>query len=271
LSAPTLPKLSRPRQHGVAARLLRLPSSTHFEWRAPKPEFLAGPKNGLTSLSPEGLDTTSASLVTFEMPVHEAEWVNFTHFLNRHSREEMISTFGFLRLGFGDKASDWEDLSATLNLALRPWGGFGHEGGGGPALTFGSNQGAIRNAKAILQTKVQEAIDSGSIAVKAQDDLAVRVGPVDLRGFMLLDAAEAVHTEARYQRCRWCERAFRLRDKRLRSYCSEQCRGSQTQSKFVARRKARPIGAAAEILSPRSKSKMSPGAAALLKSDFGED
>ena len=271
MSAPTLPKLSRPRQPGRAAQLLRPLSSTHFEWRAPKAEFLKEPEDGLISLSPEGFGTTSKSLVTFEMPAHEGEWVNFTHFLNRHSREEMISTFGFLRLGFGDKASDWEDLSTTLNLALRPWGDFGHEGGAAPALTFGSNQDAIRDARAILLTKVQEAIDSGAIAVKAHDDLAVRAGPVDLRGFMLLDAAEAVHTEARYQRCRWCRRAFRVRDKRPRSYCSEQCRGSQTQSEFVARRKSRPIGAAAEILSPKSKSKMSRSAAELLKSDSGED
>ncbi len=220
-----------------------------FEWRLPERRLLAAGRDGSISLQDGPL---ADALQSYWMAPHSAEWVNFTRAMASSGPIEMISSFGFLRLGNRETSADWADMLHVLNTARGPWGDLKPQtlsarerafGTLPSPQVFGSNEGAISDASALLRERIQQAIADGGVVVNVQDDLVIRVRPTDLRSFMLLDAAEAISTKAEYLTCSHCQNLFRQPDRRRRAYCSLQCRHSDSQKNYRVRQKekAKPV------------------------------
>ncbi len=227
-------RLCRPRQtRGRAAQLLSGPADLSFEWRAPGMELLLESEDG--SISIEKKPATHSGVTSYEMAPYQGAWVNFADFLCRHEPKQMISTFGFLRGGNRDARGDWQDMLFALTPARSLWGDLEPQETGAPALAFAASETSIEDATSTLRRAIRGAIEDDGIAVRVQMDLDVQIRPTDLRAFMLLDAAEAIHTRALYLECINCEWIFRHPDKRQRSFCSTACRSQYNQKNFLAR------------------------------------
>ena len=208
-----------------------------FDWQVPEPGLVIEGNDGSIAIDPAS--ARQDALRHYAIGSYDAEWVNFTQAAMTSTPKEMIEGVGFLRLGYRDEVADWADMQHVLGTALRPWGDVIEQKNGVRALVFGSNEAAIADAQSALHAKLQEAIADGGITVMAQHDIAVRARPTDLRSFMLLDAAEAIQSQAEYHKCANCQSMFRPQDKRPRAYCSLYCRGALNRRNYLARKKQR--------------------------------
>ena len=155
----------------------------------------------------------------------------------------IISEFGFLRGGTAEKSEDWEDTFRVLDTALRPWGDFRPKSKGveTPTLFFGTVESSVLEAKSVVRAEIEAAISQGVIAIEIEEDMQLSIKPKDLRSFMLLDASQAILTQAEYTQCSNCGNAFRARDNRQRSYCHIGCRNTLNQKNYMKRKSQKDI------------------------------
>ena len=206
-----------------------------FDWKLPPANDLSEETDGTIALKP--LESRSGSFQAYAMPSFQAEWLNTHETLTDASPKQMIEKIGFLRNGQRDSPSQWVEMKELLNHARVLWLQPKMSKAKAEHLQFSPEESSLQRAIELIRNAVKESIAEGGISSQVLDDLSVMTRPIDLKGFLLLDVAEAIRERPSYRRCNRCKLWFRPDDSRARAYCSLTCRKAENNANYTQRRR----------------------------------
>lgn len=135
--------------------------------------------------------------------------------------EQAITKWGFLTRAHEESVEDWQEVVGLLREVHDSWK---RDIFAGEELRWGAGPDVATQARMAAQQLAQKAKTDRAIDVEVTSEPQFAVVPVDLLGFLAIQAARAVREEHSFRKCKECEQYFRITSRRKREYCSQSCR-----------------------------------------------